>query len=227
MLARTASALGVKLALVQALGMSTIDNDPTEFWERFYLDRDRWSTDPNAALVAETQDLIPGTALDLGCGQGGDAIWLASKGWNVTAVDLSVNALTRAAEHARSAGLDDRIRWERHDLAASFPSGSFDLVSACYLHAPVALDRDGILTAAAAAVAPSGILLIVGHAGAPSWSSAPPRVRFPTAEETLESLALPDAGWTVERSVEVRQPATSPDGVAGTRPDSVLRLRRH
>lgn len=204
---------------------TTPDEDPATFWERFYLDRDRWSTNPNALLVAEVEDLEPGRALDLGCGQGGDAIWLASKGWSVTAVDISANALARAAEHAQEAG--DAISWERHDLTTSFPAGAFDLVSACYLHSPVELPRADIIGAAAAAVAPSGTLLIVGHAGAPSWASAPPGVHFPTPAEVLESLPLPADDWTVERSAEVAHAATGPDGTPGTRPDNVLRLRRH
>lgn len=206
--------------------MSTArDDDPTEFWERFYLDRERWSTRPNAALVAEVAQLTPGTALDLGCGQGGDAIWLASLGWDVTAVDLSANALSRAAEYAQQAGVDERIRWQRHDLSASFPSGSFDLVSACYLHSPVALPRDQVLRAAATAVAPAGTLVVVGHAGPPSWEPDQAFV-LPTPDQVLAGLALPAEGWTVERSAELRTAATSPTGEPGTRTDNVLRLRR-
>lgn len=143
----------------------------------------------------------------------------------MTAVDVSGTALDRAADYARQAGVGNAIQWERHDLATSFPGGAFDLVPACYLHSPVALPRAGILRAAAAAVAPSGALLIVGHAGAPSWAQDPPDIHFPTPEEVLADLALPPEEWTVERSAEVGHPLTAPDGTPGSRPDNVLRLR--
>lgn len=199
---------------------------PSVFWERFYEDRDRWSGKPNAALVDEASDLPPGRALDLGCGQGADAIWLAARGWTVTAVDISRNALDRAAEHARDAGVDDAIRWERHDLAASFPDGPFDLVSACFLQSPVELPRDAILRSAAAAVAPGGRLLVVAHAVMPAWVDPAKHPVLLGLDETLADLALPDDEWTVETRREISFAITGPDGEPGTRGDIALRLRR-
>lgn len=200
--------------------------DPTAFWERFYLDRDRWSGKPNPALVDEADALSPGTALDLGCGQGADAIWLAAKGWDVTAVDIAVNAIDRATEHARAAGVGDAIRWQQHDLSATFPDGSFDLVSACYLQSPVELPRERVLRKAAAAVAPDGRLVIVAHSAAPTWAEAGKHPWMPSADETLASLELDDELWTLETKREITRPATSPTGEEGTRADIALRLRR-
>nr|WP_238354948.1 class I SAM-dependent methyltransferase [Kribbella sandramycini] len=106
-----------------------------EHWDGRYAESTRiWSGKPNAALVAELAGLAPGRALDLGSGEGGDAIWLAQQGWQVTAVDVSPIALGRAAEHAREAGIADRIDWQHHELGKTFPAGTFDLVSAQFLH---------------------------------------------------------------------------------------------
>jgi len=79
----------------------------------------------------------------------------------------------------------ETIDWERHDLAVSFPRGSFDLVSACYLHSPVQMPRERVLRSAAGAVAPGGTLLVVGHAGFPSWSQPGAEIRFPTPRRCL------------------------------------------
>jgi methylase of polypeptide subunit release factors len=98
-----------------------------------------WSGRANATLVDVVQDLPPGTALDLGCGEGGDAVWLALRGWQVTAVDVSPTALRRAGEHAAQAGVADRVTTERHELGRSFPDGTYDLVCAAFLHSPVEL----------------------------------------------------------------------------------------
>ncbi len=201
--------------------------DAPTFWEGFYREgRARWSGNPNGLLVEEVADLVPGTALDLGCGQGDDAIWLASRGWRVTAVDVSTTALARAAERAAAAGVADAITHERHDLAVDFPRGSFDLVSACYLHSPVALPREAILRAAAAAGAPGGTLLVVGHAGPPAGSDHAHDLHFPTPQEVLDDLALVPEEWTVARIAEVERPFTDRDGHPSTRPDNVLRVRR-
>ncbi|MFI7705014.1 FAD-dependent oxidoreductase [Nonomuraea sp. NPDC049480] len=199
-----------------------------EFWNGFYTDKAQvWSGNPNAILVREAADLPPGRALDLGCGEGADAVWLAGRGWRVTATDISQVALDRAAGHAKAAEAADRIDWQRHDLETSFPEGSYDLVSAHYLHSPVDLPREKILRAAAAAVAPGGVLLIAGHAGWPSWEENPPfDAHFPTPQEVLDAMELAEGEWEVLRSEEVERPQSAPDGRPGTRMDNVLKVRR-
>ncbi|WP_280304238.1 class I SAM-dependent methyltransferase [Nocardia neocaledoniensis] len=198
-----------------------------QFWEDFYRERDQvWTGNPNKTLVREVSELTPGTALDLGCGEGGDAIWLAARGWQVTAVDISATAMARGAEHAAAAGVE--ITWARHDLHADFPEGTFDLVSAQFLHSPVEQpeERAIILRKAAAAVAPGGVLVVGGHHGWPTWVTAPPHhVDFPTIEQVLDQLAL-GPEWQVETAELVYSPSTSPEGVEGERADSVLRVRR-
>lgn len=201
---------------------------PADFWEARYRDSGRvWSGRPNALLVREASELTPGTALDLGCGEGADAVWLASRGWRVTGVDISATALARAAAHAADAGVGDRVSWERHELGDSFPQGVYDLVSTHYLQSPVRLEQDKVLRQAAEAVADGGTLLIVLHAGWPSWQSEPPfEAEFPTLDGVLSRLGLPAPGWTVETSETVRRPSVSPDGVEGHREDNVWRIRR-
>jgi len=100
------------------------------FWESHHRGRSPGRGGPNPVLVDVVSALHPASVLDLGCGDGGDAIWLAERGWQVTAVDVSTTAVDRLAERAQKAGLSGRVRAERHDLAASFPEGTFDLVSA-------------------------------------------------------------------------------------------------
>lgn len=201
-----------------------------QFWEDFYRDKDQvWSGKANPLLVREVAPLTPGTALDLGCGEGGDAIWLAQQGWRVTAVDISDTALKRAAGHATEAGVDD-IVWERHDLTVSLPEGRFDLVSAQFFHSPVEEngDRDKALRRAADAVTPGGTLLVAGHAGWPTWVDEPPYadVHFPTPAEVLEALALAEGEWIVELQDLVTRDLPGPEGQPGTRSDNVLRVRR-
>jgi SAM-dependent methyltransferase len=196
-----------------------------EFWEDFYRD-DRWSGKPNALLVDAVSDLAPGTALDLGCGEGGDAIWLASRGWRVIGADVSSAALARAAEHAAAAGVADAIDWQRHDLAVSFPSGSFELVCACYLHSPVTMPRDEILRSAAAAVAPGGSLLVVGHAAPPASVRHDRGIHFPTPQEMLDDLALPAGRWEVIRSEIVTRQLPGPGTNRDTPADNVLHVER-
>ncbi|NDU76606.1 methyltransferase domain-containing protein [Actinomadura sp. DSM 109109] len=199
-----------------------------QYWDSRYSEHHHmWSGEPNAVLVQETTGLEPGTALDLGCGEGADAVWLARRGWRVTAVDISGVALERAAGHAADAGVADRVDWQRRDLAVSFPEGTYDLVSAQFLHSPADTPREKVLRAAAAAVAPGGILLIVGHAGPPPWDpGAHPDVHLPTPGEVLESLGLPDGEWEVLRSDEHERVQTAPDGRTMTRTDNALKLRR-
>jgi len=206
----------------------THPTDPTEFWEEFYgPDRKPWSGRPNQALVTELTDRPApiGRALDLGCGAGADAIWLAQQGWTVTGVDISAAALAHAATEAETAGVADRIEWLRLDLDGGMPEGSWDLVAAAYLHSPVELEREKVLRRAAAAVAPGGTLIVIGHQGHPSWhADLPAHVTFPGAEDVMASLDV--EGWTVERAEAVHVELPAPDGSPGSRTDNVVRLRR-
>lgn len=199
-----------------------------DLWDARYAENGQvWSGDPNAALVREVADLPPGKALDVGCGEGGDAIWLAQRGWRVTAVDVSGVALQRAADHAAEAGVADRLDWQRHDLAHTFPTGGFDLVSASFLHSHGELPRIEILRTAAGAVLPGGVLLVIGHAGWPSWEENPhPEMHFATPDELLSDLELPVAEWEVLVSDEHERVQTSPDGQPTTRTDNTLKMRR-
>jgi SAM-dependent methyltransferase len=200
--------------------------DPTEFWEDFYgSGRRPWSGRPNALLVDELtqRPLTPGTVLDLGCGSGADAVWFAEAGWRVVGVDISAAALTLAESAARDAGVADRITWSRRDLESDFPTGSWDLVVASYLHSPVRFARETVLRRAAQAVAPGGTLVVLGHQGSPAWHDGP-STELPTTDELLAGLAL--SAWTVVRADPVGLPMTSPDGVPGERIDHIIRLRR-
>ncbi|MFD6529233.1 class I SAM-dependent methyltransferase [Streptomyces sp. NPDC060184] len=199
-----------------------------ELWDERYRRSDRiWSGNPNTVLVREVSDLAPGRALDLGCGEGADAVWLAGRGWEVTATDLSRVALGRAAVHAAEAGVADRIDWQWHDLGVSFPDGTYDLVSAQFLHSMGDLPRERILRRAADSVAPGGILLVVGHAGFPHWEPNPdPSVRFPTPDEVLASLEPRPGEWEVLLSGEHERVQNDPDGNPTTRTDNALKVRR-
>ncbi len=203
------------------------DSQAERFWEGHYRAHERvWSGGANPVLVDVAGLLPPGTALDLGCGEGGDAIWLAARGWRVTAVDVSATALGRAATHAAAAGVADRIDFQRHDLAQTFPAGAFDLVSAQYLQSPVEFPRDRVLHAAARAVAPGGLLLAVAHASVPPWSWADPDTRFPTPEEALAALDLTPGQWRTDRLGAPDRQATGPNGETATVADTVIAVRR-
>jgi SAM-dependent methyltransferase len=204
------------------------DTTAQQYWEDFYADRDQvWTGKPNALLVREVESLTPGTALDVGCGEGGDAIWLARRGWRVVAADVSETALRRAAARAAEAGLADRIDWQHHDLSRTFPAGLFDLVSTQFLHSPVAPagEREAILRRAARAVAPGGVLLIAGHSGWASWQhDAPADIHFPTTTEVVDALELEPGRWHVQRDELVHADVAGPDGQPGSRTDNLLRL---
>ncbi|OBC17195.1 methyltransferase [Mycobacterium sp. 852013-50091_SCH5140682] len=199
-----------------------------QYWERHYGQRGRiWSGRVNAQLERVAADLPAGRALDLGCGEGGDAVWLAERGWQVTAADVSETALQRAAAEAATRGVSDRIVFERHDFSESLPGGDFDLVSAQFLQSPIAMDRTLFLRRAADAVTPRGLLVVVDHGAAPPW--APEHVRnfeFPSAEEVLAALELPEGQWERIQVGPEQRDATGPDGQRGTLIDNVIVLRR-
>ncbi len=196
-------------------------------WEERYQGSTAvWSGRPNAWLVAEAADLPAGTALDAGSGEGGDALWLAGRGWQVTAVDFAQTALDRGAEVAAAAGLADRISWVQADLRTWTPPGSYDLVSTQFLH-PAAEVRPVLFGRLAAAVAPGGTLLVVGHhvddlIGG-EHRPHPPEMFF-SAEEV--AAALDPADWDVAADLRQR-PATGHEAEHGTvLADVVLVARR-
>lgn len=194
-------------------------------WDSRYTEREQlWSGQPNGALVAEVAELLPGRALDVGCGEGADAVWLAGRGWDVTALEVSGVALARAAEHARAAGVT--LRCVHAGLAeAALPAGSFELVSAQYpalLRTKDCAAERALLTA----VAPGGVLLLVHHAGMqthPNHESG-----FDPADYVWPAMvaALLDDDWQVE--VDEQRPRRALDGGSGAHhtDDLVLRARR-
>jgi SAM-dependent methyltransferase len=148
--------------------------EPSTWDERYSGEAAIWSGEPNVQLVAEAADLVPGTALDLGCGEGGDAVWLASRGWSVTGADFSAAGLARAERRAAEAGVGERTEWWRVD-AREFDAGgrTWDLVTSHYLHPPDGGTID-LVRRLAAAVAPGGHLLVVGHAPPPGATDLGP-----------------------------------------------------
>lgn len=206
--------------------MST--TDAVTFWDGVHAARTAAiDPQPNARLTETVTGLPPGDALDLGCGDGGDALWLARQGWHVTAADISAVALERLAGLARSHGLDDRVITVRHDLHESFPQGGFDLICAHYLHTPFDLDRATVLRSAAHALRPGGRLLVVDHGSTAPWSwNRDPDVRYPSPREVAAGIDLDASTWTVERADAPRRIATGPDGRTAEVTDHVLLIRR-
>ncbi len=221
---------------------------PAQYWEDRYGTEHVWSGKVNATTAAVVAQLsresaAPGRALDLGCGEGADAIWLAERGWDTTGVDISTTATERARLAALEAGLpDDRIRFVAADLSAwaSSPAaegdpsgglldGPFDLVTASFLHSTVELARTAILRRAADTLAPGGHLLIVSHAAPPPWASELDRhgheeLLDPAGE--LAALALDPDRWHTELAETRRRQVMDPEGRPAEIEDGVLLLRR-
>lgn len=192
-----------------------------DFWDtRYRENRHVWSGRPNPQLVAEVTGLAPGRALDAGCGEGADAIWLAQHGWRVTAVDFSSVALAKGAAQAGDLAID----WRCEDVTSWRPPQQFDLVSAQFLHVAPAL-RERALEQLAAAVVPGGTLLVVGHHRHD--------VRTPDGRErhleTLfdpEDIALDPSCWRREVSEARARTIDGGDGAPFTQLDTVVRAVR-
>jgi SAM-dependent methyltransferase len=196
-------------------------------WDERYRSRAGgiWSGQPNAVLVAEAADLEPGRALDVGCGEGADALWLAGRGWQVTGVDIATVALDRAAAAARTRGLT--VTWVRADLLADPPApAAFELVTAHFMHLPAA-EREKLFAALADAVVPGGTLLFVGHDPSDGHTTmGRPRVAamFVTADDV--AAGLDRDVWEVQVAEARPRSATDPEGRAVTIRDAVLRARK-
>jgi membrane-associated phospholipid phosphatase/protein-L-isoaspartate O-methyltransferase len=192
-------------------------------WDERYRGKPEiWSGNPNAVLVAEVADLQPGTALDVGAGEGGDACWLAERGWTVTAADISIVAIERASKRASERGL--AITWLHANLATGPVSATYDLVTAHFVHVPKS-EQQPLFRHLAAAVAPGGTLLVVGHDVSDMAKMARPGL----AEygwTTADVAAALSADWTIESAASRPRQAAGPDGDEITIHDAVLRARR-
>ena len=181
-----------------------------------------WSGNPNGALVAEASSLTPGSALDVGCGEGADAIWLAQQGWTVTAVDVSAVALDRArshekaalareAVHAADAAIASRITWQQADLEQWQPGASFDLVTAQFLHSQELAWQKPLRHA-----------ILVEARGAGHHH----REMFYTGDELVQELGLEGPEWQLEVQTSRERPVTGPEGQHATIADVVVRATR-
>ncbi|MFD7986605.1 class I SAM-dependent methyltransferase [Kitasatospora indigofera] len=188
-----------------------------------------WGTEPNRWVVRETSALPAGRALDLAAGEGRNSIWLAGRGWRVTAVDFSEVAVERgrrlaAAGPAEAAG---RLEWVHADALRHEPEpGAYQLVLVVYLHLP-AEQRRVVLGHAARALAPGGTLLVVGHATANLTGG----VGGPRDAGVLYSppdivTDLAGHGLRTVRAEEVRRPAVTAEGRRAEAIDTLVRLER-
>lgn len=181
-----------------------------------------WSGQPNEALVREIGTLAPGAALDVGCGEGADAIWLAQQGWEVDAIDVSATALARAQQGAAQVGVD--VSWRQHGLE-DLPAGTaYDLVSAFY---PALIRADGsVIDTLLDAVAEGGTLLVVHHAHVDRERALEHGFDpddYVRHEDVLAALAPTD--WTIEQVGESARTAPQGPG-AHHHTDLVLRASR-
>jgi SAM-dependent methyltransferase len=211
--------------------MSQLDMFTQRYWDdRYAGHRHVWSGRPNPHLITEAGELAPGRAIDVGCGEGADAIWLAERGWEVTGVDVSPVGLERAAANAQAAGaqIAQRLTWRQVDLFADewTPLGSYELVTSQYLHLPPEARRRS-MQRLADAVTPSGDLLVAAHH--PSDLDIPglrPHVPelFCTADELAALLDLDQ--WEIVTAAAPERTVTGPEGAPVTIRDTVLHARR-
>lgn len=191
-----------------------------EDWDRRYVERPwLWTAEPNLFLVTEVGDMAPGRALDLACGEGRNAVWLAERGWAVTAVDFSEVATARARELAEFRGVVVEVI--RHDLLGYEPEpGAFDLVAVMYLHLAPA-DRARVLRSAVEATAPGGTVLVVGH-DVDNLERGHGGPRVAEVLYTAAAVATELAPLTIVRAGQVMRAVETDDGIA-TAIDTLVR----
>ena len=199
-------------------------------WDHRYSGERMWSGRPNGALVREAEGLAPGRALDVGAGEGGDAIWLAERGWRVTASDISRRALDRIASEADARSLDVTCLNADANALAPFPAQAFDLVTAHYASIPRTPD-DRAVNSIVGAVAPGGTLLVVTHDLEPMRTP----VDTTTTSRPFDAdayMSVDDVAAVITRlpdwRIEVHSTVPRPTGAASAHhvDDIVLRARR-
>lgn len=181
-----------------------------------------WSAQPNRFVAAELEGLQAGRALDLGCGEGRNSVWLAEQGWEVTAVDFSPVGIEKGRALAAAHGV--QVRWLVEDVTAwTPPQHAFDAVVIAYLHLPEAAFT-GVLRGAAAALAPRGVLVAVGHDrdNAERGYGGPPD---PAVLWTVPMLEAQLPGLDVEHAEQVERTVETQDG-RRTAIDTLVRVRR-
>ncbi|MDG6109278.1 methyltransferase domain-containing protein [Dactylosporangium aurantiacum] len=182
---------------------------------------------PHPYLAREIGALAPGTALDAGCGAGAEALWLASHGWQVTAADISADALARAADRAAASRLSQPVRWVEADLTVWEPGLRFDLVTTHYAHP--AMPQLAFYQRVSTWVAPRGTLLIVGHLHTPGSTGHGHGHHHPAeATVTLADITggLGPAEWEIVTAEEHQRPVPGPAGQTVTLHDVVVRATR-
>ncbi|MDQ6615003.1 MAG: NAD(P)/FAD-dependent oxidoreductase [Actinomycetota bacterium] len=200
-------------------------------WDHRYLGDQMWSGNPNGTLVNEIAGRYAGRALDVGAGEGGDALWLAEQGWSVTATDISTQALERVATEAQRRGLQIELRHADANALGAFESEAFDLVSAQYASIPRTPDGRGVRNVLDA-VAPGGTLLVVSHdlepLRAPIDTQEQSRPFDPDAYVRVEDFAtvLADSSeWEIE--VQEKRPRPAGAATASYHVDDIVLRARH
>lgn len=215
-------------------------NESAHQWDqRYHQTQQLWSGQVNAAVETMAAGLEPGTALDLGCGEGADVIWLAEHGWHTTGVDISQVAIQRATEAARARGLDQQqAKFVTADVTTWRSEDRFDLVSAAFLQSHGTFDRAAAFHTATHHVAAGGFLLVVSHATFPPWAAShnddhddhdghEQHEHEPTTPASeLATLQLDPTDWTVQVSEERPREATGPDGQQATLQDTIILAQR-
>lgn len=210
------------------------------FWEDLYAGADtRWSGRANPALVTALESVPPepaagraapdrtasdrrgrGRAVDLGCGEGADALWLAARGWDTVGVDVSTTAVDRAEAAARAAGIGtDRLRFRTDGVLGLGEEAAFDLVCCSYLHAPSQAKREELLARAGLLVVPGGHLFVLSHLLGDEEAVATP-------QEQVTALGLERGHWDVIAAAQSPKTAELPGGGTLERLDLSLLLRR-
>ncbi|MET4049889.1 SAM-dependent methyltransferase [Rhodococcus sp. UYP5] len=208
------------------MDMHTHDDAPAAFdqpfWDNLYSERPNiWSGHANQVLTTEASKLTPGSALDIGSGEGADAFWLADNGWKTTGADISPIAL----ERARQAQGDRTVKWLHRDLTEwAPPATSFDLVSAHFFHLPPAQFQPAVLRFGDA-VTSGGHLLIVGHSPSDALAAQHGHAEILFTADEVTAL-FPTEAWSVVVAENRARTGTTPEGEQVERVDAVAVLRK-